>query len=151
MNVIPMESLSNDYLKFEQGDEFDEENYAVLPNDWPYNVPKGVEHCIVWSKFPIFHPSLIDSSPTKWSKISQEGFAGWTGTPNHGGTDWFTEGGGNVDRMVRDLWKVEEFECTWFVNPPRLQSVRGLSHFHVFARLKTEEEKLSETEMKMEV
>ncbi len=64
VNVIPMESLSNDYLKFEQGDEFDEENYAVLPNDWPYNVPKGVEHCIVWSKVrsSLFHPVISFSN-----------------------------------------------------------------------------------------
>lgn len=27
----------------------------------------------------------------------------------------------------------------WFVNPPRLQSVRGLSHFHVFARDKNKD------------
>jgi hypothetical protein len=33
-----------------------------------------------------------------------------------------------------------EADNTQFVNPPRLQSVPGFSHFHVFARRKTPEE-----------
>jgi len=28
----------------------DSEKYAVLPNDWPYNVPTGVRHYCVWSR-----------------------------------------------------------------------------------------------------
>jgi len=65
------------------------------------------------SQHPIFHPSLINNDPLKWAKVSQEGFAGWTGTDDDGKDDWFTEGGENVDRMVRKLWPVEEFECAW--------------------------------------
>lgn len=30
--------------------ELDPDLYSVLRNDWPYNVPLGVEHCCVWSK-----------------------------------------------------------------------------------------------------
>ena len=26
------------------------EKFAVLPNDWPYNVPYGVRHYCVWSR-----------------------------------------------------------------------------------------------------
>jgi len=31
----------------------DSEKYAVLPNDWPYNVPTGVRHYCVWSRVRI--------------------------------------------------------------------------------------------------
>ena len=36
--------------------------------------------------------------------------------------------------------KVRKLTPLQFVNPPRLQSVPGFSHFHVFARRKTPEE-----------
>ena len=37
------------YLKWEENG-LDGEKYAVLPNDWPYNVPYGVRHFCVWSR-----------------------------------------------------------------------------------------------------
>jgi len=37
-----------EYLKWEGW--LDSEKYAVLPNDWPYNVPTGVRHYCVWSR-----------------------------------------------------------------------------------------------------
>lgn len=37
-------------LKFDIGQDLDPDLYAVLPNDWPYDVPKDVEHVVVWSK-----------------------------------------------------------------------------------------------------
>ncbi|GHJ87907.1 hypothetical protein NliqN6_4309 [Naganishia liquefaciens] len=142
------------YLEFNIGQQLDPELYAVLPNDWPYNTPYDVEHIVVWSKLAIFHPSLVQSDTAKWARIQQDGFAGFTGDPAMqeppvetppGGTlfsslrevgpwGWCTEGGKEVGKMVVTLWPVDEYECVWFVNPPRLQSVRGLSHFHVFAR-----------------
>lgn len=88
------------YLAFEIGQEVDPDVYAVLPNDWPYNVPKDVEHIVVWSKvsdnaclihnsifttardqLPIFHPALVDHDAAKWARIQQDGFAGFTGKP----------------------------------------------------------------------
>lgn len=36
------------YLRWEGW--LDSEKYAVLPNDWPYNVPTGVRHYCVWSR-----------------------------------------------------------------------------------------------------
>jgi len=42
--------------------------------------------------------------------------------------------GAEVDEFVRRRWNEEEWETAWFVNPPRLQSVPGLAHIHVFAR-----------------
>lgn len=38
------------YLKWKEGERLDAEKFAVLPNDWPYNVPYGVRHYCVWSR-----------------------------------------------------------------------------------------------------
>jgi hypothetical protein len=39
-----------EYLRYEPHTGLDPEKYAVLPNDWPYNVPYGVRHFCVWSR-----------------------------------------------------------------------------------------------------
>jgi len=44
--------------------------------------------------------------------------------------------GREVHRYVKNRWIEKEWETAWFVNPPRLQSVPGLAHIHVFARRK---------------
>ncbi|ORX35857.1 hypothetical protein BD324DRAFT_629285 [Kockovaella imperatae] len=56
------------------------------------------------------------------------------------GVTYESRGGKEVGKMVAGLWDPRGWECLWFVNPPRLQSVPGFSHFHVFARRKTPEE-----------
>ena len=38
------------YLKWNDEEGLDEEKFAVLPNDWPYNTPYGVRHYCVWSR-----------------------------------------------------------------------------------------------------
>ena len=38
------------YLKWDEEKGLDPDKYAVLPNDWPYNVPHGVRHFCVWSR-----------------------------------------------------------------------------------------------------
>ncbi|KAK8870082.1 hypothetical protein IAR55_000652 [Kwoniella newhampshirensis] len=187
-----------EYLRFDPEKGLDAEKYAVLPNDWPYNVPYGVRHFCVWSRIPIAHPHLVGYDPAAWAKIEDEGLGGFTGvtplppatiTPpqsqfpsppssNDGSatpagavgrgkyqvelpkTEWYardvmhggremrqwagaqyeSEGGKEVGKMVKGLWDERGWECLWFVNPPRLQSVPGFSHFHVFARRKTPEE-----------
>jgi len=50
------------------------------------------------------------------------------------------EAGAEVDAFVRKRWNEREWETAWFVNPPRLQSVPGLAHIHVFARHKSPKE-----------
>ncbi|WVQ80115.1 hypothetical protein IAT38_002216 [Cryptococcus sp. DSM 104549] len=184
-----------EYLRLSDDGSLDPEKYAVLPNDWPYNIPYGVRHYCVWSRIPIAHPELVGYDPAAWAKIEQEGLGGFTGitplppsltakppvpsppgasplegslTPagrgkietgvskeewyardvKHAGTEmrkwagveYECAGGKEVGRMVRGLWDERGWECLWFVNPPRLQSVPGFSHFHVFARRKTPEE-----------
>ncbi|OCF53979.1 hypothetical protein L486_08536 [Kwoniella mangroviensis CBS 10435] len=183
-------SIPHDYLTYDAGKGFDESKYAVLTNDWPYNVPYGVRHLCVWSKLPIAHRSLVNDDPASWTKIAEEGLGGFTGvipftpaekpaqtatngtTPPHpfgwgatqlsdyqsdswlavdlmfggkemrewAGKQYTSKGGQEVQKMVEALWDVRGWECLWFVNPPRIQSVPGLSHFHVFARRKTPEE-----------
>ncbi|TFK52186.1 hypothetical protein OE88DRAFT_1711932 [Heliocybe sulcata] len=48
--------------------------------------------------------------------------------------------GAEVNEFVKSRWNEREWETAWFVNPPRLQSVPGLAHVHVFARNKSPEE-----------
>jgi len=48
--------------------------------------------------------------------------------------------GKEVHAFVQRRWPEREWETAWFVNPPRLQSVPGLAHIHVFARHKDLEE-----------
>lgn len=38
------------YLQYDPSEGLDREKYAVLPNDWPYNIPYGVRHYCVWSR-----------------------------------------------------------------------------------------------------
>ncbi|KAI5114612.1 hypothetical protein M0805_002662, partial [Coniferiporia weirii] len=44
--------------------------------------------------------------------------------------------GAEVREYVTRIWSENDWETCWFVNPPRLQSVKGLAHIHVFARKK---------------
>jgi hypothetical protein len=39
-----------EYLRWDGKVGLDDEKYAVLPNDWPYNTPYGVRHYCVWSR-----------------------------------------------------------------------------------------------------
>lgn len=53
-----------EYLRYEPHTGLDPEKYAVLPNDWPYNVPYGVRHFCVWSRVSdtARHGSVLISS-----------------------------------------------------------------------------------------
>jgi len=45
--------------------------------------------------------------------------------------------GFEVQTYVAKRWPEDVWETAWFVNPPRLQSVKGLAHIHVFAKRKS--------------
>ena len=49
------------YLRWEGKRGLDKEKFAVLPNDWPYNVPVGVRHYCVWSRvsYPFTPPRSV--------------------------------------------------------------------------------------------
>ncbi|KAF8882026.1 hypothetical protein CPB84DRAFT_1791182 [Gymnopilus junonius] len=135
-------------------------------NDWPYSVPPEVEHTLIWTKVPIYHPDLVDESIKV--RIDQDGLWGFTGTdtppPSPSNlpvclpalAEWcvtqdkmiasapptekervlIEKAGSEVHRYVRNRWDEKVWETAWFVNPPRLQSVPKLAHIHVFARKK---------------
>ncbi|KAF8195406.1 hypothetical protein BJ912DRAFT_875993 [Pholiota molesta] len=139
---------------------------SIIQNDWPYSVPAEIEHTLIWTKVPIYHPDLVDESIK--ARIYQDGLWGFTGSdsppPSPSNiasslgalSEWgitidkmiksppptLTEAalieraGKEVNRYVKTRWVESEWETAWFVNPPRLQSVPGLAHIHVFARRK---------------
>ncbi|KAF7348289.1 hypothetical protein MSAN_01782600 [Mycena sanguinolenta] len=142
------------------------EYISIIQNDWPYSVPPEVEHTLVWTRIPIFHSTLVPESIRARVELDGLwGFTGNDSPPPSPSTlpaclpalaEWgFTldkmikseKGTAEEDELVRlagvpvnnfvkNRWKEEEWETAWFVNPPRLQSVPGLAHVHVFARHK---------------
>ncbi|KAI6006462.1 hypothetical protein EDC04DRAFT_2782236, partial [Pisolithus marmoratus] len=152
---------------------FNSDLICIIQNDWPYSVPLEVEHAVIWSRVPIFHPSLIPNVID--ARIQQDGLWGFTGsdTPTEdlpslesclpALADWgvtiqsmirsskgsyeeeemVLHAGKEVDGFVKRRWQESKWETAWFVNPPRLQSIPGLAHIHVFARRKPSEEVVS--------
>ncbi|TFY54524.1 hypothetical protein EVJ58_g8810 [Rhodofomes roseus] len=121
---------------------------SIIMNDWPYSVPNEVEHSLVWTRIPILPPEL---PPAIAPRLLQDGLWGFTGSltpPTLAGHAarvleervLLEAAASDVDTFVRRLWREDEWETAWFVNPPRLQSVPGLAHIHVFARRKTPDE-----------
>ena len=126
---------------------------------------------MVWTRQPIFHHAIIPpaiserieadglwgftgltSPPPSPSSLpaSLPALAEWGVPPDYAvnrveGTleeeELIKCAGAGVLGFVRNQWQEDEWETAWFVNPPRLQSVRGLAHIHVFARRKSEEER----------
>ncbi|KAJ7022716.1 hypothetical protein C8F04DRAFT_1137115 [Mycena alexandri] len=139
---------------------------SIIQNDWPYSVPPEIEHTLVWTRIPIFHSSLIpesirarveldglwgftgnDSPPpspstlpaclpalAEWGMTQDKMIKSEKGTPEE--DELVRRAGLPVNNFVKNRWIEEEWETAWFVNPPRLQSVPGLAHIHVFARHK---------------
>ncbi|KAG8681828.1 hypothetical protein FRC08_015371 [Ceratobasidium sp. 394] len=111
----------------------------ILPNDWPYSVPPEIRHYVVWSRLPITHPGIVPAQI--WDQIVQDGLWGFSGSsykPKGSGVasidELVRQAGSEVRAYVEAKWPAEEYEVAWFVNPPRLQSIPGLAHLHVFAK-----------------
>ena len=60
----------------------------TIPNDWPYGIPAGCSHWVVWSKLPILHPSLFSTADTPFDTgvreelyncVTGDGIRGFTG------------------------------------------------------------------------
>lgn len=128
-----------------------EEYLKVIPNDWPYSVPPDVAHYVIWSRVPAISSANIPIAIQ--SRVKEDGLWGFTG--DVGGEEpiiptgvtlppplsdsekvFFSEATQEFDTYVKIKWPEDAWECAWFVNPPRLQSVPGLAHIHVFARRK---------------
>jgi hypothetical protein len=91
-------------------------DYLVLQNDWPYGLAPGIQHICVWLKdrLPVDN---VDGDLTE-------------------------EGRGMVERFVNERFvKVLGLDrVLWFKNWTRLQSVRGVEHFHVLVKDVSEEQ-----------
>ncbi|PPQ85159.1 hypothetical protein CVT25_004166 [Psilocybe cyanescens] len=139
---------------------------SIIQNDWPYSVPPEVEHTLIWTKTPIYHSDLVDDSvKSRIDQDGLWGFTGndypppspsnlrfclpalaeWGITedkmiksdpPSPAQATLIDRAGKQVHRFVKNRWPESDWETAWFVNPPRLQSVPGLAHVHVFARHK---------------
>ncbi|KAF9483423.1 hypothetical protein BDN70DRAFT_873932 [Pholiota conissans] len=139
---------------------------SIIQNDWPYSVPAEIEHTLIWTKVPIYHLDLVDESiKSRIDQDGLWGFTGNDSPPPSPSllpssigalSEWgitpdkmiksalatpeeallIVRAGKEVHRYVKTRWAESEWETAWFVNPPRLQSVPGLAHIHVFARHK---------------
>ncbi|TFK33006.1 hypothetical protein BDQ12DRAFT_615970 [Crucibulum laeve] len=159
----PLPEDAPKYFTFETPREY----LSIIQNDWPYSVPPEVEHTLIWTRVPIFHSELVhESVKDRINQDGLWGFTGNVSpppSPSHlpeclpALSDWgitidklirsekgtneeeelVRRAGEEVHRFVQSRWAESEWETAWFVNPPRLQSVPGLAHIHVFARQKT--------------
>ncbi|KAF6755892.1 hypothetical protein DFP72DRAFT_895501, partial [Ephemerocybe angulata] len=140
------------------------EYISIIQNDWPYSVPTEAEHTLIWTKVPIYHPDLVDAKvKARIDQDGLWGFTGDASPPPSPSTlpsclpalsEWgvtldnmitsekgtqeeeelVRKAGEKVHEYVKLRWREDAWETAWFVNPPRLQSVPGLAHIHVFAR-----------------
>lgn len=92
-----------------------EQDFKILPNDWPYGMEPGIVHIVVWLKNRLeTEPERGDMTPTSRKQI--EDFV----------QERFVE-------KVRALPGTRE-KVQWFKNWTTLQSVPGLEHVHVLVR-----------------
>jgi len=132
---------------------------SIIQSDWPYALPSDVEHTVIWSQVPILPPTNLvpDHIASRMhpktvsrvrERLAQDGVWGFTGSSSRPSNPSFGQGplddssamlaiGKEVATFVRRRWVDSEWETVWIVNPPRLQSVPGLAHIHVFARRKS--------------
>ncbi|KAG1742289.1 uncharacterized protein EDB91DRAFT_304329 [Suillus paluster] len=56
----PLPPLPPDAPEYFRADiPVDSELISIIQNDWPYSVPIEIEHTLIWSRVPIFHPAFI--------------------------------------------------------------------------------------------
>lgn len=152
----PLPPLPPDAPEYFKADiPVDSEFISIIQNDWPYSVPIEIEHTLIWSRIPIFHPDLIPAEID--ARIQQDGLRGFTGNdepPPSPSTlpeclpalaEWGTtmenlvrspRGSSEIEEMVRNAgreidgfvkrrWVESEWETAWFVNPPVSQRAFG--------------------------
>ncbi|KXN81752.1 hypothetical protein AN958_03769 [Leucoagaricus sp. SymC.cos] len=85
-------------------------------------------------------PDPVEHLPAYISTLAEWGITLDTMVVSKRGTEQEEElvrrAGSNVHEFVKKRWNEDEWETAWFVNPPRLQSVPGLAHIHIFAKQK---------------
>lgn len=136
----------------------------ILLNDWPYSVPQGVKHYVVWSYLPILHSDLVSSAQEEirdkaWDIVAKRGLCGTltrkTGLQVPTMEDHkrnmpelsfeskqqeqqvataLQEACGELVSFIGRHWNTKEVELAFFANPSSLQSVPALAHFHVLVK-----------------
>lgn len=121
---------------------------CIMLNDWPYSIPPSAQHFLVWSKLPILHPALVDERiAMRLDQDGLCGFTGtdapdpttadlqralpalgaWGITmdslvtspdPTEDEARMMERAAEEVRFFVMRRWREEEWETTWFVNPP---------------------------------
>ncbi|KAJ2751295.1 hypothetical protein GGH94_006120 [Coemansia aciculifera] len=79
--------------------------YLIIPNDFPYALEPDMSHFIVWSKLKLTGGIVPD--PFIKQMI-----------------------GAYLDELIGE----GEYEWTWFVNPPHLQSIPDAAHGHLIVK-----------------
>ncbi|KAI1820316.1 hypothetical protein F4861DRAFT_73395 [Xylaria intraflava] len=97
---------------------YDESDYRVLINDWPYGLTSDITHIVVWSR------TIIDTDPESG--------------------DMTAEARQIVSNFVKrffvdKLGPQGDTQVLWFKNWVALQSVRTLEHIHVLVKDASEE------------
>ncbi|EEB94056.1 hypothetical protein MPER_07200, partial [Moniliophthora perniciosa FA553] len=140
---------------------------SIIQNDWPYSVPIDIEHTLIWTRVPIYHPEIVD--PSIAARIAQDGIWGFTGlispppSPSMlpsclpALSEWgVTEDkmiispkgtpeeealvekvGVEVNEFVKRRWNEDEWETAWFVNPPSDANALIRSGFKASQTLRT--------------
>jgi hypothetical protein len=112
---------------------------GVALNEWPYSIPVGAEHWVIWSRLSVF-----PATSTKLDMMRGLSGFSWRDPAQD------TPAGREMGRFVRERWPaVDGWEAIWFANPPALraclllsscaayvaaESIQGVSHFHVLCR-----------------
>lgn len=116
-------------------------------------VPPEIEHTLIWTKAPIYHPELVH--PSIKARVDQDGLWGFTGLdspppspsllptflpalaewgitkdnmitsapPSPEEAELLRCAASEVHRYVQNRWKEDEWETAWFVNPPVSNSI----------------------------
>jgi hypothetical protein len=114
----------------------------------PSTVPPEIEHTLIWSRVPVFHPDIIH--PLIDARVQQDGLCGFTGSTDTieclpplesclpALADWgitleklirspngsdeeeamVQNAGREVRGFVERRWREKQWETAWFVNPP---------------------------------
>lgn len=82
-------------------------NFHLIPSDFPYAIPEGAAHYILWSK-----PKLQSLAREPEIPLVREII---------------------VDKFNEIYGGPDNYEWVWFVNPPHLQTIPEVSHGHAIA------------------
>ncbi|KAK4056444.1 hypothetical protein OIO90_002587 [Microbotryomycetes sp. JL221] len=128
----PCQPLEQNQLNW---DQFDRSNIqSMTPNELTLLTPPGTP-TKERNQDQDLETNMLSLKDT-WPFVLKFGLSGQTGSkPNQFTKETEEIGPGcEINAFVKQYWSEDEWETLWFANPPSLQSVRGLAHFHVLVR-----------------